>query len=85
MPQFEITINQFLYTGDYEVQPNELDLFNVVRRDDKEVDTDVNRKAELQAVAEAIENGKYSDDISEERQRIFHTQKGRFPEPSYDY
>ena len=39
----------------------------------------------LQKVEEAIENGKDSDDIAEERQEIFFIKNGRMPEREYDF
>jgi len=84
MKQFEIELNANLYSGWYEVAEKQLFLHNVTKRLKDEKDHEVKQKAELKQVEEAIEN-EHSDEINEERERIFFVVNGRMPEREYDF
>lgn len=84
MKQFEIELNNTIYSGWYEVAEKQLFLHNVTKRLADEKDHEVKQKAELKQVEEAIENGKDSDEIAEQRQQIFFVANGRMPEREYD-
>jgi len=83
MKQFEIELNNTIYSGWYEVAEKQLFLHNVTKRLADEKDHEVKQKAELRQVEEAIEN-EHSDEINEERERIFFVVNGRMPEREYD-
>lgn len=84
MKQFEIELNANLYSGWYEVAEKQLFLHNVTKRLADEKDHEVKQKSELKQVEEAIEN-EHSDEINEERERIFFVMNGRMPEREYDF
>lgn len=84
MKQFEIELNNTIYSGWYEVAEKQLFLHNVTKRLADDKDHEVKQKAELKAVEEAIEN-EHSDEINEERERIFFVVNGRMPEREYDF
>ena len=84
MKQFEIELNNTIYSGWYEVAEKQLFLHNVTKRLADEKDHEVKQKAELRQVEEAIEN-EHIDDINEERERIFFVVNGRMPEREYDF
>lgn len=84
MKAFEIELNNTIYSGWYEVAEKQLFLHNVTKRLADEKDYEVKQKAELKSVEEAIEN-EHSDDINEERERIFFVVNGRMPEREYDF
>ena len=84
MKQFEIELNNTIYSGWYEVAEKQLFLHNVTKRLADEKDYEVKQKAELRQVEEAIEND-HSDEINEERERIFFVVNGRMPEREYDF
>lgn len=84
MKQFEIGLNNTIYSGWYEVHEKGLFLHNVYKRIDDETDVEVRNTPELKAVEEAIEN-EHSDDINEERERIFFVVNGRMPLREYDF
>ena len=83
MKQFEIELNNTIYSGWYEVAEKQLFLHNVTERLADEKDHEVKQKAELKQVEEAIEND-HIDEINEERERIFFVVNGRMPEREYD-
>ena len=83
MKQFEIELNNTIYSGWYEVAEKQLFLHNVTKRLADEKDYEVKQKAELKSVEEAIEN-EHIDDINEERERIFFVVNGRLPLREYD-
>ena len=83
MKQFEIELNNTIYSGWYEVAEKQLFLHNVTKRLADEKDHEVKQKAELKQVEEAIESD-HSDEINEERERIFFVVNGRMPEREYD-
>lgn len=83
MKQFEIELNNTIYSGWYEVAEKQLFLHNVTKRLSDEKDHEVKQKAELRQVEEAIEND-HSDEINEERERIFFVVNGRMPLSEYD-
>ena len=85
MKKFEIELNGNLYSGWYEVHEKGLFLHNVTRWLQNETVLEVKSLSELKQVEEAIENGKDSDDIAEERQEIFFIKNGRMPEREYDF
>lgn len=84
MKKFEIELNGSLYCGWYEVYDKGLFLHNVTKWLQDETVLEVKSLSELKQVEEAIENGKDSDDIAEERQEIFFIKNGRMPESEYD-
>lgn len=84
MKEFEIELNNTIYSGWYEVAEKQLFLHNVTKRLADEKDHEVKQKAELKQVEEAIEND-HSDEINEERERIFFVVNGRMPEREYDF
>jgi hypothetical protein len=83
MKQFEIELNNTIYSGWYEVAEKQLFLHNVIKRLADEKDHEVKQSAELKSVEEAIEN-EHSDEINEELERIFFVVNGRMPEREYD-
>ena len=83
MKAFEIGLNANLYSGWYEVAEKQLFLHNVTKRLSDEKDHEVKQKAELRQVEEAIESD-HSDEINEERERIFFVVNGRMPLSEYD-
>ena len=83
MKQFEIELNNTIYSGWYEVAEKQLFLHNVTKRLADEKDHEVKQKAELKQVEEAIEND-HIDEINEERERIFFVVNGRMPLSEYD-
>lgn len=83
MKQFEIELNNTIYSGWYEVAEKQLFLHNVTKRLSDEKDHEVKQKAELRQVEEAIEND-HSYEINEERERIFFVVNGRMPLSEYD-
>lgn len=83
MNEFEIELNANLYSGWYEVHDKGLFLHNVYKRIYDETDVEVRNTPELKAVEEALEN-ENSDEINEERERIFFVVNGRMPEREYD-
>mgnify|MGYP006317537943 FL=1 len=83
MKQFEIELNNTIYSGWYEVAEKQLFLHNVTKRLSDEKDHEVKQKAELRQVEEAIESD-HSDEINEERERIFFVVNGRMPLSEYD-
>ena len=83
MKQFEIELNNTIYSGWYEVAEKQLFLHNVTKRLADEKDHEVKQKAELRQVEEAIEN-EHSDEINEERERIFFVVNGQLPLREYD-
>ena len=85
MKKFEIELNGNLYFGWYEVADKQLFLHNVTRWLQNETVLEVKSPSELKQVEEAIENGKDSDDIAEERQEIFFVKNGRMPLREYDF
>lgn len=84
MKSFEIELNSTIYSGWYEVSEKQLFLHNVTKRLADEKDHEVKQKAELKQVEEAIEN-EHSDEINEERERIFFVVNGIMPEREYDF
>ena len=82
MNEFEIELNANLYSGWYEVHGKGLFLHNVYKRIDDETDVEVRNTPELKSVEEAIEND-HSDEINEERERIFFVVNGRMPLSEY--
>ena len=84
MKQFEIELNNTIYSGWYEVAEKQLFLHNVTKRLSDEKDHEVKQKAELRQVEEVIESD-HSDEINEERERIFFVVNGRMPEREYDF
>ena len=84
MKAFEIELKSTIYSGWYEVAEKQLFLHNVTKRLADEKDHEVKQKAELRQVEEAIES-EDSDDINEERERIFFVVNGRMPEREYDF
>jgi hypothetical protein len=85
MKKFEIELNGNLYCGWYEVHDKGLFLHNVTKWLQNVTISEVKSPTELKQVEEAIENGKDSDDIAEERQEIFFIKNGRMPEREYDF
>ena len=83
MKQFEIELNNTIYSGWYEVAEKQLFLHNVTKRLSDEKDHEVKQKAELRQVEEVIESD-HSDEINEERERIFFVVNGRMPLSEYD-
>jgi len=83
MKQFEIELNATIYSGWYEIAEKGLFLHNVTKRLADEKDHEVKQKAELKQVEEAIEN-EHSDEINEERDRIFFVVNGRMSLREYD-
>jgi len=83
MKQFEIELNNTIYSGWYEVAEKQLFLHNVTKRLADEKDHEVKQKAELRQVEEVIESD-HSDEINEERERIFFVVNGRMPLSEYD-
>jgi len=83
MKQFEIELNGNLYCGWYEVADKQLFLHNVTRWLQDETILEVKSPSELKQVEEAIEND-HSDEINEERERIFFVVNGRMPLSEYD-
>ena len=83
MKQFEIELNSTIYSGWYEVAEKQLFLHNVTKRLADEKDHEVKQKAELRQVEEVIESD-HSDEINEERERIFFVVNGRMPLSEYD-
>lgn len=69
MKNFEIELNQTIYSGTYEVTNDGLILSNVTKRLADEKDHEVKRASELKQVEEAIEN-EHSDDIAVERAEL---------------
>ena len=84
MKQFEIELNNTIYSGWYEVAEKQLFLHNVTKRLSDEKDHEVKQKAELRQVEEVIESD-HSDEINEERERIFFVVNGRMPEREHDF
>jgi hypothetical protein len=84
MKKFEIELNGNLYCGWYEVADKQLFLHNVTKWLQNVTISEVKSPPELKQVEEAIENGKDSDEIAEERQEIFFIKNGRMPEREYD-
>jgi hypothetical protein len=85
MKKFEIELNGNLYSGWYEVAEKQLFLHNVTKWLQNVTISEVKASTELKQVEEAIENGKDSDEIAEERQEIFFIKNGRMPEREYDF
>ena len=85
MKKFEIELNGNLYCGWYEVADKQLFLHNVTKWLQNVTISEVKSLTELKQVEEAIENGKNSDEIAEERQEIFFIKNGRMPEREYDF
>lgn len=84
MKSFEIELNSTIYSGWYEVAEKQLFLHNVTKRLSDEKDHEVKQKAELRQVEEALEDSNASDEINEERERIFFVVNGRMPLSEYD-
>jgi len=84
MKKFEIELNANIYCGWYEVHDKGLLLHNVTKWLQDETVLEVKSPTELKQVEEAIENGKDSDEIAEERQEIFFIKNGRMPLRDYD-
>ena len=84
MKAFEIELNSTIYSGWYEVADKQLFLHNVTKWLQNVTISEVKSPSELKQVEEAIENGKDSDEIAEQRQEIFFVANGRMPEREYD-
>lgn len=85
MPQFEIFIGADLYTGNYDVNQHDLDLFDVEKTDGKSEEvTNVNDTRKLKLIAAEIES-KYSEEIEAEREQEYYNRLGFLPEREQGY